>query len=160
MTPDTATETQPAVVMPPGAHDERTSRREDFVEGALLLLADGQEWHFRQPVLRFHRDDCHLSGFQVRLSLPGDKRFAELMARRRVVIEAESEQGATIADIVGIELAIAEMLLLANYSLSPEQVCDLIQFSYDDENDPEGSAIRDGCMEIAEGRGKKRTPGS
>jgi hypothetical protein len=136
--------------------DERALRREDFVPGSPVVLADGQEWELRCPLLRFSRDNSHPSGFMVRLTMAGVDRFAELMERRKKVIEAEADL--KVSDIVGIELEVAELLLTANYDLTPEQAADLLLFSYDDEADPEGCAIRDGCMDVAEGRGKKASP--
>jgi hypothetical protein len=136
--------------------DERAHRREDFVPGAEVVLADGQPWQLRRPVIRFVPDDGHESGFQVRLTLAGECRYDDLMKRRDA---AFGESGtANLADLAGVELAIGRLLLLSNYNLTPEQVAGLLQFGYDEESDPEGAAVRDAVVEVALGRGKKPSP--
>jgi hypothetical protein len=136
--------------------DERALRRPDFVPGASVTLADGGEWQLRKPVIRFVPDDGHESGFQVRLTLAGECRYDDLMRRRDA---AFGEAGtANLADLAGVELAIGRLLLLANYDLTPEQVATLLQFGYDEESDPEGTAVRDAVIDVALGRGKKPPP--
>jgi hypothetical protein len=140
----------------PDRLDERALRREDFVPGASVILADGGEWFLRRPVIRFVPDDSHESGFQVRLTLAGECRYDDLMRRR----DAAFGEGGTanLADLAGVELAIGKLLLLSNYNLTPEQVATLLQFGYDEESDPEGAALRDAVIDVALGRGKKPSP--
>jgi hypothetical protein len=106
--------------------------------------------------MRFIPDDTHASGFQVRLTLPGDRRFSELMRRRDAAFDAGPE--VEVSAIAGLELEIARMLLLANYDITNDQVAELLQFSYDEDEDPEGKVLRDECMFVAVGRGKKASP--
>jgi hypothetical protein len=136
---------------------EKERRRPDFVPGAPVTLADGQVWELRRPVIRFIPDDNHASGFQVRLSLGADNRFGELIAQRDAAFGGEGT--AEITAIVGIELALARLMLLANYDLTAEQVGTLLQFGYDEEADPEGAALRDAVLDVAFGRGPKPPPG-
>lgn len=140
----------------PAKLDERALRREDFVPGSPVVLADSQSWQLRRPVMRFVPDDTHESGFQVRLTLAGECRYDDLMKRRDA---AFGDAGtANLADLVGVELAIGKLLLLSNYDLTPGQVADLLQFGYDEESDPEGTAMRDAVVDVAMGRGKKPSP--
>jgi hypothetical protein len=136
--------------------DEKALRRPDFVPGSPVTLADGQIWFLRRPVMRFVPNDDHESGFDVRLSLDGDTLYNDLMARR---VAAFGETGfADLASLVPVELAIGKLLLLVNYDLTPAQLADLLQFGYDADEDPEGMAIRDDVIAVAQGRGKKPSP--
>lgn len=129
--------------------DEKASRRPEFVEGVPIILADGQPWHLRKPLVRFVPSDTSESGFTLCLTLAGDDGFTALAAKRDAVF---AEGDATIGDIAGIELALGRALLRANYDLSATQVASLIQFSYDREADPDGWGIRDQVMDVVMGR--------
>lgn len=132
--------------------DESTHRRVDFTPGAVVTLADGQSWELRKPVVRFVTDDASESGFQTRLTLPGDGEFASLVRRRDALFASVDD--ITLGELAKIELAIARLMLLANYNLDNRNLGDLLQFGYDDD-DPEGVEIRHAVMGVAEGRGPK-----
>lgn len=136
--------------------DESAHRRADFTPGAGVTLADGGIWFLRKPVVRFVADDASESGFQTRLTLPGDGEFAGLMRRRDALFASADE--VTIGDLAAIELAAARLMLLANYALDGAALADLLQFGYD-EDDPEGVEIRHAVMGVAEGRGPKPAAG-
>lgn len=138
--------------------DEQALRRPDFVPGAPVVLADGQTYYLRRPVVRFVPDDTHESGFEVRLTLAGEDEFAALMKKREAAFE--SSEFVSVSEVAGAELRVGRMILLANYDLTPDQVASLLQFGYDAEADPEGSEIRDAVMDVATGRGKKPEAGT
>lgn len=132
--------------------DEMALRRETFVPGTPVMLADGQEWHLRCPVLHFepHESD---SGFRACVTLdPGDD-FQQLVDAWHGTFNDEGE--ASGVDIVGTELKIGQRLLLANYDLTPKQVASLLHFAYDPDRNPTASAIRTAVMEVAMGNGPK-----
>jgi hypothetical protein len=135
--------------------DESAHRRADFTTGRAVTLADGQEWQLRKPIVRFAPDDAAECGFQVRLSLPGDRTFADLSRRRESLFGPDGR--ATIGELAAAELAMGRLLLLANYDLTPDEVASLLQFSYDDD-DPDGVELREAVMRVAEGRGPKPSP--
>lgn len=144
-------------VVEAGRLDEASLRREDFVPGSPVTLADGQTWFLRRPVMRFVPDDTHESGFQVRLTLAGDSKYNDLMKRREAVFSTATSTA--VVDIAGVELAIGRLLLLSNYDIDPAHLPSLLQFGYDADSDPEGAALRDEVMDVAMGYGKKASPG-
>lgn len=136
--------------------DETTHRRADFTPGAEVTLADGGTWFLRKPVVRFVPDDASESGFQTRLTIPGDGTFAALMKRRESLFGRDG--GVTLGELAGVELRIASMMLLANYDLDAGALADLLQFGYDDD-DPDGVELRRAVMGVADGIGPKPTAG-
>ena len=127
--------------------DEESLRRPDFVDGEPVVLADGQTWYLRRPVVRFAPAENE-AGFQVCLSLAGDDGFGALTEAYERVSEG--------TDLVRAELALGRAVLLANYDLTPAQFGLLLRFGYS-EDDPEGSRLRDDVMAVATGRGKGRS---
>ena len=125
--------------------DEKALRRPEFVPGSPVVLADGQRWELRRPIVRFVPAD-NANGFETRLKLDDDGTFARQLA----AMEA-AETG--LASVVA-QLAIGRTLLVANYDLTDSQVGDLLQFGYDD-SDPAGVAIRDAVMDVVWGNGPK-----
>ena len=97
--------------------DEVTLRRPDFVEGEPVVLADGQTWQLRRPLVRFTPADTD-SGFAVVLSLNNDPQYGSLYRRYEAV-----EPG---SPVMAESLALPRAVLLANYELTPEQVGELI----------------------------------
>ena len=134
--------------------DEARLRRADFVPGSAVVLADGQEWQLRRPVVRFLPDDSTGSGFQSCLILGDDRDEFHALVKAR---DALFGGGATapILKLAGPELKIGRAMLAANYDLTADQVRTLLQFAYDAEQDPVGAGIRDAVMEVAEGLGPK-----
>jgi hypothetical protein len=129
--------------------DEKALRRETFVEGEPVVLADGQTWELRRPVVRFARANNDVGVRRV-LKLVGDDSFESLCAAYEAC-----EPG---LDLVRRELALGEAVLLANYDLTLDQVTQLLQFGYDD-RDADGSRVRDDVLGVVTGRGKKLSAG-
>lgn len=126
--------------------DEQALRRPTFEDGTAVALADGQDWTLPRPRVRFVPDGSEM-GFGVRLALDDGGKFQALMT----ALDSASNDPAYIR----AELAVGRHLLLANYDLTPEQVADLLQFSYGENADPVGAAIRDAVMGVAYGNGPK-----
>lgn len=127
--------------------DEQALRRPDFIEGEPVVLADGQAWQLRRPVVRF-RPAENDTGFEVCLSLAGSDSYGTLYQAYED-IEAGPQ-------LIRAQLAMGRALLLANYDLAPDQVASLLQFGYS-EDDVEGCRIRDDVMAVAAGLGKGRS---
>lgn len=133
---------------PETAPDEGALRTPGFRDGVPVVLADGFAWQLPKPLVRFAPDDAHESGFQVRLSLAGDGgAWVEALA-----LHEAAEAG---ADLVKAELALGRALLLANYALTPGRLAELLQFGYDEDDDPEGCRIRAEVLAVAGGSGPK-----
>lgn len=130
--------------------DEQSLRRPDFVEGSPVVLADQQTWHFRRPTVRHVPADTPI-GFDVRVRFDDDGTFSRLWREMR-----EAEEGPRA---IATMLAAGRYLLLANYDLTADQVGDLIQFAFGEEDDPEGERIRDEVMAVVWGRGPKPSAG-
>jgi hypothetical protein len=127
--------------------DEVTLRRPDFVEGEPVVLADGQTWQLRRPLVRFTPAETD-SGFAVVLSLNNDPQYGALYRRYEAV-----EPG---CPVMAESLALARAVLLANYDLTADQVGELLQFGASDD-DPEGWRIREEVMAVCLGMGKERS---
>lgn len=139
--------------------NEAELRRPDFRPGTPVVLADGQAWHLRRPLIWFVPDDGNPSGFRMCLEVEQNDDYQGLMDSLREgsdAIETEGREGQF--KFIRAELAIGKRLLLANYDLSPEQVAVLMRFGYDKEGNPEGYRIRDEVMAVAEGLGPKQSP--
>lgn len=127
--------------------DELSLRRPDFVEGEPVVLADGQAWQLRRPIVRFVPAETE-SGFAVCLSLNNDGTYGSHYRRYEAVEPGQP--------VIAESLALARAVLLANYDLTPEQVGELIQFGASDD-DPEGWRIREEVMAVCLGMGKGRS---
>jgi hypothetical protein len=124
---------------------ESETRRSDFVGGVPIRLIDGQEWHFAEPRMRFVPSGGD-QGFQVILSLDDDGTFNDLYERFNVLVLMPRDEFAPHAmERAAIEVKMASMMLLRNYSLSPRELTRVLQFSHDAENDPDAARVR---MEI------------
>lgn len=118
---------------------EKSRRRPEFLEDSIAVtLADGQDWFFPRPRIRFVRSRTEL-GFETRSGF--GKEFDGLVSRLR-------DSGQSFADMIAAQLEIAEFLLMCNYNLTLEEFQDLVQFVY--ESDVEDVA-RDAIMGIALG---------
>jgi hypothetical protein len=135
--------------MPP--LNEVSLRRPGFVPGTPIRLADGQVWQFRRPRVRFVPAH-HESGLAVFLTGLRDG-FSGLLDRREEMLKPESES--TLAELAEVELELGGRMLLANYDLTTEQLAEVLQFSYERHEDPEGWSIREAVMDVAEGNGPK-----
>ena len=128
--------------------DEMSARRPDFVPGEPVLLADGQEWQLRRPVVEFAPADND-AGFTVHLTLDDDGSFGAALD----AIEAMDDT-ASMSALVVLELKVARMVLLANYDLTPVQVGTLLRFGYDGGR---AAKLREDVMDVVWGRGPKRS---
>ena len=128
--------------------DEISARRPDFVPGEPVLLADGQEWQLRRPVVEFAPADND-AGFTVHLTLDDDGSFGAALD----AIEAMDDT-ASMSALVVLELKVARMVLLANYDLTPVQVGTLLRFGYDGGR---AAKLREDVMDVVWGRGPKRS---
>jgi hypothetical protein len=150
---------------------EVTRRREDFLGDAPVTLADGQTWFLPKPRVRFG-PGAAARGFRSVLSLTGVDDFQDLVdaldsaarVSQESVAASDADPGSDRGDgggaaIITAELGIAVAMLRRNYELSDEEVGRLIQFGYDAEDDPEGSAMRETFMDLARGVGPKASSG-
>jgi hypothetical protein len=135
--------------------DEQALRRPDFVPGTPVKLGDGQSWELRRPVVRFV-PSANDAGFETRLRLEGDDDYEALCRRADAAARAvrEGGEGASTAPYIAAELAMGRAILLGNYDLTPEQVADLLQFSYDPA-DEAGWELRLSVLAVARGEGPK-----
>jgi hypothetical protein len=132
--------------------DEAEYRRPDWREGVNVVMADGQAWALRKPVTRLVPSD---NRFGVRVSLPG----AFAAEFRAASDEYEGlPQDAEGADVAACELRIGQALLLSNYALSADELAEVLQFGYA-EDDEEGRRIRAEVMDVYSGRAPKPSAG-
>ena len=129
--------------------DELAKRRPGFVEGVSVVLADGQAWQLRRPLVRFAPADNEM-GFEVCMSLDGNDGYAALIAANEAAAEG--------VEVIRTELALARAVLVANYDLTGPEVGTLLRFSWNPK-DLEGSRIRDEVMNTAMGRDPKPEAG-
>lgn len=126
--------------------NEQDSRRPTFAPGRVVVLADGQGWNLPLPRVRLVPSDNE-AGFETFItpkSLGVD--YGKLLDAYGELKEGDL--------VIVAELRLAAALLLANYSLTKEQVAEVMQFAYRDD-DPEGARIREEVMDVALGRGPK-----
>lgn len=128
--------------------DEVALRRPDFREGVLVVMGDGQAWQLAKPIIRFVPADND-TGYEVRCRLNDDGAFGLAFT----AYEA-AEAG---ADVIRTGLALGRAMLLANYSLTPDQLADVLQFGMGD--DEEGRRIMDETIAVALGNGPKPSDG-
>src|SRR6478609_408675 len=122
--------------------DEKSLRREDFVGGVPIVLADGQEWYFAEPLVRFVPSDSDV-GFEIYMSLGSDDGLNELYTQYTILTFLPPEAIRDRTDeYIGIEMKIARMMLDRNYDLTTDRVRSILQFSHDMKRDPEGCRIR------------------
>ncbi len=128
---------------------EQECRKADFEEGTPVLLADGQEWQLPRPRVRFapSNDD---SGFKVVSSRPDGGVFAGLLAKYNAVRDSDDS---TVGDYARCELALGSNLLRVNYDVTEDEVAELLQFSYDKAEDPQGWDVREGVVGVVLGYG-------
>lgn len=158
--------------------DENARRRGDFAGGAPVVLADGQVWYLAKPRVRLTPDDA--DGFRVILTLAADDGYQQLYdrwesARKRIKEHRDLTQVAEEALAAGdeaaafpepihrrdtpaaMEIQMGRALLLRNYDLTRDEVDQVLQFGYDDD-DPEGKRIMEEVVSLAIGSGPKPPP--
>jgi hypothetical protein len=130
--------------------DEKSLRRPDWQDGQSCILADGQAWVLARPIIRWANADNDL-GVRVRVRVRATGACGDYQAAYERLEATARDDKVLLRDLVGAELACAKILLLANYDLTPEQVGDLLQFGFDEANDPEGAAVRASVMDVVYG---------
>jgi hypothetical protein len=119
--------------------NERELRRPEFSEGHKAVLADGQEWTFPRPVLRFRpvRDK------DAKFGMGGDwGHDLEYRRLRDALVDCDQEQ---TFEMMSLQLQIAANLLLRNYALSDDQLGTLVYFDFDD---PANATMWEGLTEV------------
>jgi len=106
--------------------DERALRKPGFSEGYPVRLADGQDWVFPKPRIRFRPKigpDGRVEVGRTAFGPEFDASFDVLFG----VTEAEP------GEQMRVQFEMAVRLLSANYELTAEQLADLIVFEPGDE---------------------------
>lgn len=137
--------------------DEQALRRPGFKEGTPVVLADGQAWHLRRPVVRFVPSDSDV-GFRACLSLARGDGYDALLTAWQSAAEAAREDESASARAVAAELALGRAVLTANYDLTTEQLAELLQFGFDPD-DEEAFRIRSEVLAAATGDDPKPSAG-
>lgn len=126
---------------------EAALRRPDFEPGHQVVLANGQAWHFRKPRMFFEPAENSF-GWTVGFSAGADPEYERIRA-------ALDELGPRplIRDMIGLELALAQLALRKNYELTPKQTTKLLRFAYPEMTspDPDAVRIRDEVMAVLNG---------
>jgi hypothetical protein len=110
---------------------EADRRKEGFTEGNKVVLADGQEWTFPKPRLRFipHR------GVDGKIGLGAEPTFDQEYRELFVALIGADKDSAF--EVWSLRIQIACHLLLANYELSDVELADLMPVIFDDEQNME-----------------------
>jgi hypothetical protein len=110
---------------------EAERRKEGFTEGNKVTLADGHEWTFPKPKLRFF--PCRGADGKMGLGAAGtfDQEYRELFT---AFTEADKDEP---FEFWSIKIQIACHLLLANYDLSDVELADLMPVIFDDDRNME-----------------------
>lgn len=132
---------------------ESSCRRPTFREGVAVVLADGQTWQLRRPMVRFVPSDNE-AGYETCLDLDGFDGFGDLLESYEQLMGGSGT--ITVSEAARRELALGRAILVANYDLTLRQVGQLLKFSYD-EDDVEGSRIRSDVLAVATGNDPKRS---
>lgn len=106
-------------------------RKECFTEGNKVVLANGQEWTFPKPRLRFipHR------GVDGKLGLGAVPTFdQEYRTLFTALIEVDKDKD---FEVWSLRIQIACHLLLANYDLPDADLAELMPVIFDDESNME-----------------------
>ena len=110
---------------------EAERRKDGFTEGNKVVLADGQEWTFPKPRLRFfpYRGDDGKIGLGAAGTF--DQEYRDLFV---AFTECDKDDRFQVWTLT---VQIACHLLLANYDLSDVELADLMPIVYDDEQNME-----------------------
>lgn len=106
---------------------EAERRKEGFTEGNKVALADGQEWTFPKPRLRFfpHRGVDGKIGLGAESTF--DREYREMFVS---LVEVDKDKP---FEVWSLRIQIACHLLLANYELSDVELADLMPVVFDDD---------------------------
>jgi hypothetical protein len=132
--------------------EEKSRRKPDFLGGQGLLMADGQDWIFPKPRVRFAPSDDS-TGYTIVLDA-GDG-YQELINKYREVYDAPSS---SIESRLSAEMAIGVFLLRRNYELTTQEMSGILQYALDEDTDPEGYRIRDQVLDLAFGHTPSSKP--
>jgi hypothetical protein len=107
--------------------NEKELRKSTFTEGNKVELADGQEWTFPRPRLRFfpHR------GVDGKIGLGAQGTFDD--EYRALFVEFADMDRDNVYEVWSLRIRIACHLLLANYDLTDVQLADLLPAVFEDE---------------------------
>lgn len=111
--------------------DEKALRRESFTEGHKVTLADGQEWTFPKPILRFFPARTEDGRTIMGAEHGYDQAYEGL---RDELIEVASVD---VYNSTRIQVEIAGLLLLRNYDLSNKHLRTLLPLIPDDDANDE-----------------------
>jgi hypothetical protein len=107
--------------------DELALRKPGFSEGYKVALADGQEWTFPKPRIRFRPK----IGADGKVEVGGGPSFGPEYDRQLDVLFGVTE--AEPVEQLRVKFEVAVRLLSANYDLTAEQLGDLVVFEPGDE---------------------------
>ena len=99
--------------------DEKSVRKPGFVEGSKVTLADGQEWMFPKPKLRFK--PTIIDG---RVEIGGGPSFGPEFDDKLDILFGVTDSDPSERLRIKFELAVK--LLAANYDLQPDDFAELI----------------------------------
>jgi hypothetical protein len=110
--------------------NEKERRRPEFVEGDWAELADGQLWCFPRPRIRFR--PIIVDG---KVEVGGGRTFGPEYDESLSILLGTKD--AEPIDVLTVKFDMAIRLLRTNYTLSDNEVCDLISLDPDDEDSTE-----------------------
>ncbi len=128
---------------------EQELRRPEFSEGHKAALADGQEWTFPRPVLRFRP----ARGQDGKLGMGGDwGHDLEYRRLRDALVDVDQEN---TFEMMSLQIQIAANLILRNYALSDDDLGSLIYFDF---ADPCNAEMWEGLTDVIFASPPKRSP--
>lgn len=122
--------------------DESAARRGDWSPGVAIRMADGQEWHFRRPKVKF-KVQVGPDGKPLarRFSADAGRYYLDIMEE----IARSPDDEAAFGTIVALTLA----SLRLNYDVPDEAVGDLYEY---DKDDPDSRAMWEALYLLAVGQ--------
>ena len=150
----------------------KETKRADAISGVPVVMADGQTYLIPKPRVRFTDADGD-KGYRAVLSLAGGDGYQSLRDAREAALELVAAEDDAINageepeprpapgnPLIRAEVAVFKALLLRNYDLTPAEVGEALQISYDPDEDPDGYRIRSELADISEGNGPKPQGGT
>jgi hypothetical protein len=139
--------------------NEKDCRKPEFVGGIPIRLADGNEWWFAEPRVRFRPADTEM-GFEEFLWNNDNGEFHRLAIKHEDLLLHDPEDMADRTDEwISCEIKMARMMLERNYDLSLEQLQQILHLNYDQKNDPVATGIRAAIIGILSGDTPKTSAG-
>ena len=119
--------------------DEMSRRREDFLDDSIpVKLLDGQEWFLPRPRIKFFVAGNE-NGYEIKQTLSDpeiDKKFIALHKRYEKLSSGEEEKSVSIGEMASIEFGWVQCLLARNYTLTPDEMGELVGWEYGNSDDP------------------------